>query len=316
MPEPADIRGMTRVLRLALLTGALIAAATATGCGGGAGTSVTSGEPVSFEQLSSSATTSAEATSGRFAFSMEMTMPDAPEPFAFSGEGAFDAPAKRASLSFDLSSFASFLGAFFAGFGGGQGAPDFGDPSQWQLESIQDGDVMYMRLPAVSGELPDGKTWVRVDLRKDGESKGFDFSELEQFTNNDPRKALDFLRAASGEIETVGSETLRGTLTTHYRATVDLREYERLVPASEREKAGSMFGDLVDESGVAEVPVDVWLDESGLVRKLAMTVTATEPGSTETAEAAVSFELWDYGEDVEIELPSADEVVDESVVSG
>ena len=192
---------------------------------------------MTFEQLARSATTSAEATSGRFAFLMEMTTPDAPEQFAFSGEGAFDAAARRASLSFDLSSLASLLGGLFAGFGGGADVPDFGDPSQWQLESVQDGDVMYMRLPAVSGELPDGKTWVRVDLRKDGESKGFDFSELEQFTSNDPRKALDLLRAASGEIEIVGSETLRDTETTHYRATVDVRDYERLVPASEREKA-------------------------------------------------------------------------------
>jgi hypothetical protein len=303
---------MTRVLRLAVLLGAFVAAAAAAGCGA----SVTSGEPVTFEQLASSAKTSAEATSGRFAFSMEMTMPDAPEQFAFSGEGAFDAAARRASLSFDLSSLAGLLGALLAGFGGGADAPDFGDPSQWQLESIQDGDIMYMRLPAVSGELPDGKTWVRMDLRKDGESKGFDFSELEQFTNNDPRKALDFLRAASGEIETVGSETLRGTETTHYRATVDLGDYERLVPASEREQAGSMFGDLVDESGVGEVPVDVWLDESGLVRKLTMAVTATEPGSSETTEVTVSFELWDYGEDLAIELPPADEVADESVVPG
>ena len=47
-----------------------------------------------------------------------------------------------------------------------------------------------------------------------------------------------------------------------------------------------------------------------------MSFTATGPGTTEEGAGSVTFELWDYGEAVEIELPQADDVVDESALAG
>jgi hypothetical protein len=246
---------------------------------------------------------------------MEMTFPGATESFGFSGDGAFDSGADRASLSFDLSSFAGLLGGLFAG-AAGEDAPDFGDADAWKIEAVQDGTVMYLRFPAVSDELPDGKSWVRIDPTTMAEAQGFDFEQFEQFTSNDPRKMLDFLKAVSGEVETVGTEELRGVSTTHYRATVDLRNYERLVPAEDREELSSMFGELIEQSGVSEMPFDVWLDDAGLVRKLELTFSQTQPGTTDVAEASMAFELYDYGADVEIELPPASQVVDASALSG
>jgi hypothetical protein len=299
---------VTRFLRLSATLAVLGVVAVLAGCGGSGGTTV-SGEPISFEQLSQAATSSADAKSGRFAFSLEMSMPGAP--FAFAGEGAFDASANRAQLSFDFSSFAELLGGLFSGFAGpGAQAPDFGDPSAWRIEAIQDGDVAYMKFPAMSSELPAGKSWVRMAAGETAELKGFDFSQLEDMTENDPRKMLDFLRAAGGAIETVGTEELRGTTTTHYRVTVDLAEYEKLVPESEREELGTMAGDLLEESGLAELPVDIWLDEEGLVRRLAMSFSGTQPGTTEKVDGSMTFELWDYGEQLDIELPPPAQVVE------
>jgi hypothetical protein len=310
---------MLRLRRLLLPVALLGAVAALAACGGSSGTSVASGEPVSFEQLSQAATSSAGASTGRFEFTMEMTFPGATEPFGFSGAGAFDSGADRASLSFDLSSFAGLLGGLFAG-AAGENAPDldFGDADAWKIEAVQDGTVVYMRFPAVADELPDGKSWVRMDptTMTEGRSFDFDLEQFEQFTSNDPRELLDFLKAVSGEVETVGTEELRGVATTHYRATVDLRNYERLVPAEDREKLRSMLGDMIEQSGVSEMPFDVWLDEAGLVRKLALTFSQAQPGTTDTAEASLAFELYDYGADVEIDLPPASEVVDASKLPG
>jgi hypothetical protein len=302
------MKALLRLAAVCVLLGSLAAAA---GCGGGSGTSVTSGQPISFEQLSQAAASSADATSGRFGFSLEMTMPGTTKPFAFSGEGAFDASTDRAQLSFDFSSFAEMLGGLFSGFAGPDAqAPDFGDPSAWKIEAVQDGDVMYMRFPAMSSELPAGKSWVRMDLGEAARAQGFDFSQLQDLTGNDPRKTLEFLRAASGGIETVGTEELRGVTTTHYRATVNLADYEKLVPPSEREELRSMMGEVIEQTGLDEIPVDVWLDAHGLVRQLEMSFSATQPGTTETVDAAMTFELYDYGKLVDIELPPAGQVVD------
>jgi hypothetical protein len=305
-----------RFVRLAALTLLLAALVALSGCGsGGESTSVT-GDPIGFEQLAAAGQDSADAESGRFAFSFETTLPGATKPFAFSGEGAFDAASERSSLSLDLASFAEFLAGFLNAFGAptAADAPDFGDPSLWQIDAVLDGTVVYMRFGAVSEQLPAGKSWVRSDSKEAGKGKAFDFDQIEQFTNNDPRKLVEILRAASGDIETAGTEELRGVTTTHYRATVDLAEYKKLVPRAEREELQSLLDKTVEESTVEDLPVDVWLDERGLVRKVSMSVTAEQAGATEAVTGTIAFELWDYGEDLEIDLPPADEVIDASAI--
>jgi hypothetical protein len=305
---------VTRLLRLAAFACALAVLAVAAGCGGA---TTASGDAVTFEQLANAASTSADATSGRFSFSFEMTVPEMKEPFAFAGEGALDATTERAQLSFDFSSFAQLLGGLFSGFAGpNPNVPDFGDPSAWKIDAVQDGGVVYIRLPAMSSRLPAGKSWVRTDLDEAARSQGFDFSQLQDLTGgNDPRKLLDLLRAASGEIETVGTENLRGVSTTHYRAMLSLADYEKLVPPEKREELRSTVREMLEQTGVDEIPVDVWLDGSGLVRKLEMSFAVTQPGTTKETEAGLTFELWDYGERVEIDLPPADQVVDQSALS-
>jgi hypothetical protein len=302
---------MARLRRLLALFALVGAVAVLGGCGGAAGAL----EALTLEQLTEAAATSAEAPSGRFELSMEMTYPGLATPFAFTGEGAFDTEAERASFSFDLSSLAGLFGGLLGGLGGAD-APDFGNPAAWKIDGVQDGAVVYVRFPAIAGELPAGKTWVRVDSATAGKAAGFDLSELDQFTGEDPRTLLDFFKAVSGEIETVGSEELRGVTTTHYRATIDLRNYDRLVPPAERKELSDMLGDLVEQAGLSEMPFDVWLDDEGYVRKVAATFSASPPGQSGAFEASLAFELYDYGADVDIEPPPADQVVDASALPG
>jgi len=309
-------RPTSTMMSLRLCGACLLAvlALVAAGCGGS--TSPTAGlEPISCEQLAQSASTSADATSGRFSFDLSLTFPGADEPFAFSGEGAFDEPSGRASFAVDMSSFAKLLGGFVAGLGGANasGLPDFDDPAGWRIDVVQDGTVGYVRFPALDGQLPAGKTWIRGDA--DGPStSGFDFGELEQFAKSDPRDVLGALRAVTSEVETVGSEQLRGVETTHYRATVDPAELAKLASGKARTGPQSLVDRLSTQAGVGPFPVDVWLDASGLVRRLSLSVEATEPSASRSSEVSMSFELWNYGRAVDIELPPASQVVDASTL--
>lgn len=299
------------------LCGALlsaISALVAVGCGGDSSSGV-SREPVSFRELAQSASASADAKSGRFSFDMSMTFPGTDKPFALSGEGAFDEASGRASFAVDMSSFAKLLGGLVAGLAGPSATdlPDFDDASGWKIEVVQDGDVGYVRFPALDDQLPDGKTWIRGDAG-DVSAGGVDFDEFEQFAKTDPRELLDSLRAVTSTVETVGSEQLRGVGTTHYRAVIDPAELGRLAKGADPGASQSLVDEITAQSGLGPIPVDVWIDEAGLVRRLAMSFEATEPGTSESSEVSMAFELWDYGEAVEIALPPASQVADASAV--
>ena len=56
----------------------------------------------------------------------------------------------------------------------------------------------------------------------------------------------------------------------------------------------------------------MWVGEDGLVRKLEMTMSMTEPGTAQAAAASMSYEMFDYGEPVHITLPLPAETVDVS----
>jgi hypothetical protein len=299
-------------LRLSGVSLLALLALVAAGCGGGGPSSTATLEPIGFEQLAQSASTSADATSGRFSFDLSMSFPGTDEPFAFSGEGAFDEPSGRASFAVDLSSLAKLLGGFVAGLGGTSASdlPDFDDPSGWKIDLVQDGTVGYVRLPAFDEQLPEGKTWIRADAA-DVSTSGFDVGELGQFAKSDPRDVLGTLRAVTSDVETVGSEELRGVETTHYRATIDPAQLGKLA-AGKDPTATQALVDRLAQSGLGPVPVDVWLDASGLVHKLSMSFEATEASTSRSSEVAMSFELWDYGQAVDIELPPASQVVDAS----
>jgi hypothetical protein len=286
----------------------------AAGCGGGTASSgvEATGEPISFEQLAQSASSSADATTGRFSFDMSMSFPGADEPFALSGEGAFDTTNERSSFAVDMSSLAKLLGGFAAGFGGAgaKDLPDFDDPAGWKIEFVQDGDVGYVKLPAIDDQLPDGKTWVR-GTAGDVKAGGFDFKELDSFTRNDPRDVLEALRGLSGDIETLGTEELRGVETTHYRVLLDPGALAKRATAGNPD-ATSLLGQLTAQDDIADVPLDVWIDGNGLVRKLSLALEAADQSSGQSGGVSLAFELWDYGEPVEIDVPPASQVVDAS----
>jgi hypothetical protein len=307
---------MSRFRRSVALLAAVGLVAVAGGCGGAETT--LGGKPLTAEQLAQSASASVAQQSSRFAFDFDLTAPGAPGPFDFSGEGAFDPKAERATMTVDFSSLAQLLGGLTGGLGGltpGQGAPDFSDPEAWKIDLIVDGKTAYMRFPAFASELPEGKTWVKLDT-KDGlkTTQGLGLSGLDDFTNGDPRELLDVLESVSGEVETVGTEELRGTPTTHYRATVDLTELDRFTPKSGGQDLGDMIDKALEQTGLSEMPFDVWLDDEGLIRKVAANLSIEPPGQSEKAEAGLSFELFDYGLEVDVTPPPADQVADASVL--
>jgi hypothetical protein len=268
----------------------LLVAVTVAGCGGGSSQPASTGQvgistsaaPQAQAVLAAGQKTSAE-TSARLSFKATFT---GDTNGTMTGEGVFSQ--RQGHLTIDLGGL--------TGVGTGQ------------AEIVFDKLVYYMKLPPGSGaSLPPGKEWFKLDFAKLGKQQGLDLSQLMQLNQSDPSQALDFLQGASDDFEEVGQEEVRGEQTTHYKGTVDLEKVAEEAPADVQEQ----YRKLSELTGDKKVPMDVWIGDDGLVRKIAFTQAVPNGGSVKMEE-----ELYDFGTDEQVEVPSDDAVVDLTALLG
>lgn len=160
------------------------------------------------------------------------------------------------------------------------------------------------------GVLPDGRTWLRLDLRALGELSAFDLEQLAQGSQSDPGQYLDWLAATGSEVEKVGREDVRGVATTRYRTSVVLDRVVEQAPEDVRAGVKSFVERVQMQTGREELPTDVWIDQDGLVRRLEQEYPVQAGGVGVETEATVTVELYDFGVAVDASPPSEEEALD------
>jgi hypothetical protein len=261
----------------------------AAACGGG-------GTPASVALLRDAPKKTTDARSSRMEVVIERPGEQGGQAAPIKITGEADYQAHRGHMLIDLSQF---------------GLP--GPP----IDAVFDNATVYEKFPSALGAaLPPGKSWVKVDLATAGQSIGVDASGLSQSQAGDPSQTLDYLRGASDNITRVGTEDVRGTQTTHYRAVVDLNK-----AAAQSPTARDAIKSTVKLLGSSTQPVDVWVDTDGRVRRMKYTVDLTKskvPTSAGVGSGSVAFtlELFDFGVPVQAQLPPPDQVVDLSALQG
>jgi hypothetical protein len=246
----------------------------------------------------------AAAEAGTAQFEMVMDVGTRGESLDMTASGAFDTAAGQMSMTMDMGALFEQL----AGLGGEAVPADVG--GAWEFAS--DKGTFYLRVPLF--EMFTGSTdWLSLSAEELGTSA--DRLGLGAGTY-DPSKLLESLRGVTGEPEVVGHEEVRGVPTTHYRATLDLSQALDDAPADQRaqiEAALEQLGDL--ESAV--IPVDIWIDDNDLPRRMAIDMGgAIASLAGEDVSMTMTLEVFDYGEAVDIAIPSADETTPLSEVMG
>jgi hypothetical protein len=166
----------------------------------------------------------------------------------------------------------------------------------------ENGDpVIYLDFPLFSGMLG-GKSWLRIDLQQAGKPLGVDMSRLMKGTGQNPADVLALLKA-SGGFAPAGRETVDGVATTRYHGTIDLRK-----AVEQSGLPGEVAKRLADLGGPSELPYDVWVDDEGYVRRIAQRYDQTLGGITMSYQTTIG--LSDYGKDVSVTAPPADQVFD------
>jgi hypothetical protein len=166
-------------------------------------------------------------------------------------------------------------------------------------ETVFAGSQLYMKVESCPTGALGGKEWLKVDLTQ---LTGVNLSTNP--TTSDPTSTLEALRGA-GEVTEVGREMVGGVETTHYKVKVDIdKALDQLTP-ERREQLRGTFEQL--KSGGASS--DVWIDDNQLPRRFRNFFESKLPVPGVGAfRMTMTHEYFDYGEPVNIEVPSEDEV--------
>jgi hypothetical protein len=259
-----------------------------------------SNDTLSIDPVARAAETTSKVDTMHMSMKMRMTAPGL-APITMTAQGGLDNVARRGSMTMDMSDLASQI-------------PDrsLADPTLWRGEEVFDFSkhpVIYMRFPFMTRALPGSKPWIRIDLERLGAQMGLDLGALMQSGQSNPAQQLDYLRSVSGDLKKLGADTVRGVPTTHYRGTVDLQDYEKLVPEDQRKSVRKTIEQLEKSMGGAtSYPVDVWIDSAKRVRRTAFDMKSETPQGTVTT--AMQMDLFDFGAPVKVELPAKGQTID------
>lgn len=188
------------------------------------------------------------------------------------------------------------------------GAPAGTDATMSAIFLKEGGDpVMYMRFGFLAGQLPAGKTWMRIDMEKAGKGLGVDFNQLTGGAAQNPTSALDLLRSSS-DFSEVSKETIDGVRTTHYHGIVDLEK-----AAAAGGAASAAIQRLVQMGAPTQYPMDVWVDDTGLIRRFTQSYNQELGGKSVSLET--TMDMSDYGLPVNVSAPPADEVFDATALA-
>jgi hypothetical protein len=276
---------------LRLLTGliagvaaALALALTTSGCGSSS---------VAVDPVAQAAEATSHAGGAHMALAMQITAAGLPAPVSVSGEGLFNYKTREGTFSLQMSGLPTSAPA-------GAGGP-------LRIEEIFKSSTLYVAASIFAGKLPGGAHWIKVDLGRVGQSLGFNLEQLSGGESN-PAQFLEYLKASGGTVTPVGHDLVRGVQTTHYKATIDLSKVADVLPSSHRAQVRAALAKAIAQLGASKLPVDVWVDAHGLVRRMAIALSFA-PGA-QAVKMQMTLDLFGFGPTQPVLAPSAGDVYD------
>ncbi len=174
-----------------------------------------------------------------------------------------------------------------------------------EITERETGGSVYVHSPLAGHELPDGATWIKVDVASLRGALGADPTSAGE-TGIDPDEYLRYLQAHGAHFSQAGTQTIRGVSTRHYVGTFDL------LSAIEASAHGALTQTVTGAlsktlTNASAVPVQVWVDKSGLLRReqVSLTLNAGQP-----ATATTTLELFDFGPTPHVTPPPSNETYD------
>jgi len=239
-------------------------------------------------------TKTSKVASGQFAFTVKISGGSLGSGFNISGTGAFNTKHQVALVNVNLGALSQALGGVT---GGAQ------IPSTLNVVALK--NTLYVRIPSVASQIKPGAQWLKFDSQS--VQKSLPGVTAPTTAATDPKQALKVLNGSIA-VHKVGSTTVRGSSTSHYVVSVDVTKVVHgLVPAKDR---ASTLKSL-KAAGVKTVSLDVYVDGSGMVRRVSgglkgVKVAKGSPG----VSVVVSVDLYGFGHPVKATAPPASKTAD------
>lgn len=274
----------------ALVATAAVATAAVDHSGGG------SAPVASAEAQLTSAAAAAATQSATFSLSATAATP-AVTTTLLSAHGAFD----LASSSGEATATVPMLSSMTGGLVGGRG-----------LELRVVNSTAYLQVPGSSILVSNGE-WLAAPIGGSTTTS----SGLAGLA--DPAALVGLLRDAGGPVTTQHGVDLDGSVTTEYSTSVTLASLaEKVSP----QVAGSEVAALLNRFGLVSVPIEAWVDSSGLLRQVSISLDLRHADLSGLFGAALGVttkgsgpvltvvaDLSNYGEPVSVAVPPSDQVV-------
>jgi hypothetical protein len=248
---------------------------------------------VAVDPVAQAAEATSHAGGAHMALAMQITSAGLPAPVSVSGDGLFNYKTREGTFSLQMSGLPTSARA--------------GAPGPLRIEEIFKSSTLYIGAPICAGQLPGGAHWLKLDLGRVGQSLGFNLEQLSGGQSN-PAQFLEYLKASGGAVTPVGHDLIRGVQTTHYAAAVDLSKVADVLPSSHRALLRAALAKAIAQLGANKLPVDVWVDAQGLVRRITIALSFSPGG--QAVRMQMTLDLFGFGPTRPVLAPSAGDVYD------
>lgn len=130
-------------------------------------------------------------------------------------------------------------------------------------------DNLYAKVPDQLSSLTGGKQWVKFALSDAERGTGLNVDEM--LKQADPAAQTKFF-TSSKDVKRVGTQSINGDKTTHYRGSATPED----AAAGMTGKARQSFQEFYKKAGAKSVTFDLWVGSDNLPRKLVTKATATK----------------------------------------
>ena len=195
----------------------------------------------------------------------------------------------------------------------GEGTVDFSNdrlrlvvPNAEKAEERQFGRTLFVLLPEQAGPALGGKKWVQLKLDSPQPTDPDPF----RLYAYDPEQLLTAVTSVA-DAKIVGTEPVRGANTTHYTGSLDPAQ---IASSGVDQTFATAF---TKATKGAATPIDVWLDDTGLVRRISLSLAPPNATLPAGSNPLTQVEFYDFGTaNVTFTQPPASEVAGVADLSG